>query len=596
MRKSKILAALAGTVALATALSSCGSSSPGASGGTASTFNAGLNSVVNASTHQGGTLRFGMASDWDSPDPGNTYYTFSWNFLRLYGRALLTYAQKPGGDGLKLVPDLATDTGTKSADGLTWTYTLRPGATYQDGTPITAQDVKYAVERSNWGQDTLTNGPNYFYQYIQDTTHYKGPYLDKNPKDGVSGIEVVGTDTIKFHLTQKFAEFPYMAALPDTVPVPAAKDTGAHYGTSLVASGQYEIQDYTPGKSMTLVPNPKFNPASDPDGLHKVTAAKITVQLNMNQDQLDQELMHGQIDADLGGTGVGTTAQAQILASPTLKANADDGYTGALTYLTFNFQVAPFDNVDCRKAVEYAIDKTAVQSALGGSIGGGDIATTVLPPNVTGYAQANAYETAGNQGDVVQAKTELATCRAAEPNAFTGDGFTADISARVERPKEINSALAIAASLKQVGINAQVVKFTGAKYFSDFAGNASYAKTNKIGMSMMKWLFDWPDGYGDLDQIVTPAGIHAGGGSVNIGNYSDPAVNSLFTRALATEDDTARANLWTDVDRAVMGDAAVVPLIYNKALNYHPANVTNWFFDSPFGQPDFAVLGTTATS
>ena len=93
-------------------------------------------------------------------------------------------------------------------------------------------------------------------------------------------------------------------------------------------------------------------------------------------------MLHGQLDVDLDGTGVGTTAQSQILANPTLKAQADDGYTNALTYMTINTTIKPFDNQSCRQAVEYAVDKTTVQSAQGGALGGGDIASTLLTETV----------------------------------------------------------------------------------------------------------------------------------------------------------------------------------------------------------------------
>ncbi len=597
MRKSRLFATAAGTVALATVAAACSSSS-GSSGNTStSSFNAGLSSVVNPSSHQGGTLRFAQSQDWDSPDTGNTYYAYSWDFLRLYSRSLLTYAQKPGAAGLQLVPDLATDLGTVSPDGLTWTFHIRQGVKFQDGSTVTSQDVKYAVERSNWGQDTLVNGPAYFMQYVQDNTKYAGPYKDKNPNDGVSGIITPDNNTIEFKLTQKFADFPYLAALPSTAPVPRAKDTGANYATSYQSTGQYEIQNYTPGKGMTLVPNPAFDASTDPNGIHKVTASKITVQVNVNQDQIDQGLLHGTYDVDLSGVGVGNTAQAQILASPALKAQADNGYTGALTYMTMNTQVQPFDNVDCRKAVEYAIDKTAVQAALGGSIGGGDIASTVMPPNLTGYQASNIYATPGNQGDVNQAKAELAKCRAAEPTVFDANGgFSANILARAERPKEVNAAIAIQNSLKAVGINVTIQKYTGGKYFSDFAGNQNYAKSNKIGLSMMKWGADWPDGFGFMDQIITKDGIHSGGGSSNLGNYDSPVVDGFFAQALATTDPTARAGLWTQIDKQVMSDAAIVPLIYNKALIFHPKTVTNWYIQNSFGEPDFSVMGTTNNS
>ena len=597
MRKTKLITAAAGAVAMATVVSACGSSSSSGTNTSTSSFNAGLTSIVNASSHQGGTLRMAQTSDWDSMDSGNTYYAYSWDFIRLYGRSLVTWKQAPGNAGLQLVPDLATDTGTVSADGLTWTYHLRSGATYQDGTAIKASDVKYAVERSNYGQDTLINGPNYFQQALQDNTHYKGPYLDKNTADGVSGIVADdATGTISFHLTQKLADFPQLAALPSTIPVPQSKDTGANYYKNILSSGQYEISSYVPGKSATLIPNPNFKSSTDPEGIHKVTADKIIVQLNVSQDQIDQELLHGQLDVDLDGTGVGTTAQSQILANPALKAQADDGYTNALTYMTINTTIKPFDNLNCRQAIEYAVDKTTVQSAEGGAIGGGDISSTLLTPDMAGYQQSNLYPTPGNQGDPATAKSKLQACQAAEPNAFNADGsLNVNLSARTTKPKEINAAVAIQAALKLANINVNIDKYPGSTYFSEFAGNSNFVKSNKIALSMMKWGADWPDAYGDLDQVVTSAGIHSGGGSTNLGEYSSPVIDGLFTQYLATTDAAARDKLGTSIDQQAMKDAAVVPLIYNKALNFHPSNVTNWYLQSSFGEPDFSVLGVTGS-
>jgi peptide/nickel transport system substrate-binding protein len=601
MRKSKFIAAAAGAVALATAASACSSSSSalggslsaGKNGGSA--FNAGLTSVVNASTHQGGTLRMALVSDWDSLDPGNTYYSFSWADMRWYGRSLLTWKQAPGAAGLRLVPDLATDLGHVSPDGLTWTFSLRPGATYQDGSLIKASDVKYAVERSNWGQDTLTNGPAYFKQVVQDSSNYKGPYLDKNKADGVSGI--VADDaagTLTFHLTRKFADFPEIAALPSTVPVPADKDTGADYYKNIVSSGQYQISSYVPGHKATFEPNPNFKPETDPEGIHKVGASMIVVNLNVAQDQIDQELLHGQLDVDLDGTGVGVTAQSQILANPALKTQADDGYTSQLSYMTINNTIKPFDNLNCRQAVEYGVDKTTVQSAFGGAIGGGDIASTLLTPNMAGYAQSNVYPTPGNQGDPNKAQSLLQECKTAEPGAFNKDGtLDVNLSARGDRPKEVNAAVAIQEALKQAGFNVTIDKFPTSKYFGSFAGNGDFVKTNKIALSMMKWGADWGDAYGDLDQIITADGIHSGGGSSNLGEYDSQKVDTLFNEYLAQTDVTARDNLGTEIDKQAMADAAVVPLVYVKALSFHPADVTNWYEQPAIGVPDFSVLGVT---
>src|SRR5712691_7066883 len=133
-RRTTGLAALGATAALV--LAACGSSGGGGASSTAK-YGAAITSVVNPSTHKGGTLTFGLSSTPDSTDPGNTYYAFMWNFTRLYTMPLMTYKSCPGQCGLQVVPDLATAPGTVSANGLTWTYHIQPDVKFEDGTTVT---------------------------------------------------------------------------------------------------------------------------------------------------------------------------------------------------------------------------------------------------------------------------------------------------------------------------------------------------------------------------------------------------------------------------------------------------------------------------
>ncbi len=80
------------------------------------------------------------------------------------------------------------------------------------------------------------------------------------------------------------------------------------------------------------------------------------------------------------GTGVAAAAQAQILANPTLKANADNPFTGFARFAYLNTKVAPMNNLACRQAVEYAANKTTMQTAWGGPVAGGAIGSTLMPP------------------------------------------------------------------------------------------------------------------------------------------------------------------------------------------------------------------------
>jgi peptide/nickel transport system substrate-binding protein len=395
MRRSA-LAAVAAIGSASLLLSACSKADDnGGDGNKSAGANAATKGVVNASTQKGGTVTYEYSDVPDSFDPGNTYYAYMYNLSRLYARPLMTFKPGPGEEGNTLVPDLAEKAGEPSDGGKTWTYKIRSGLKYQDGTPITSKDVKYAVERSNFARDVLSLGPNYFQQFMEGGKAYKGPYKDKSA-EGLKSIQTPDDTTIVFKLNRPFQEFDYLVATPQTAPVPQAKDTGIDYVKSIVSSGSYKFQSYDEGKQAVLVKNENWDAKTDP--LRKQYPDKIVVKLKVNAETIDQDVQAG--DAiDLGGTGVQAATQAKVVNDAKLKANTDNTYGGRLVYMAINNQVAPFDKVECRKAVEYAIDKVSVQTAEGGPIRG-DIATTVLPPDITGYAKADVYATTGNNSPV----------------------------------------------------------------------------------------------------------------------------------------------------------------------------------------------------
>src|SRR6266581_3207937 len=177
-RRSTYAATAAGAIAalLISACSSSGSSSGGTPSNTAGTsgYNAGLSKVVNPSSAKGGTLTMALSAAPDSFDGGNTYYAWVLDFNNLYQMPLFMYQACPGTCSAKLVPNLAADMGTTSDNGLTWTFHIKPNVKYEDGTVVTAQDVKYAIERT-YDRSVMANGPTY-YQVILTDPKYPGPY------------------------------------------------------------------------------------------------------------------------------------------------------------------------------------------------------------------------------------------------------------------------------------------------------------------------------------------------------------------------------------------------------------------------------------
>jgi peptide/nickel transport system substrate-binding protein len=581
MRRSA-LAAVAAIGSASLLLSACSKAddNDGGDGSKSAGANAATKGVVNASTQKGGTVTYEYSDVPDSFDPGNTYYAYMYNLSRLYARPLMTFQPGPGEEGNKLVPDLAASAGQPSDGGKTWTYKIRSGLKFQDGTPITSKDVKYAVERSNFARDVLSLGPNYFQQFLVGGKAYKGPYKDKSA-EGLKSIETPDDTTIVFKLDRPFQEFDYLVATPQTAPVPQAKDTGVDYVKNIVSSGSYKFQSYKEGQEAVLVRNENWDPKTDP--LRKQYPDKIVVKLKVNAETIDQDVQAG--DAiDLGGTGVQAATQAKVVNDSKLKANTDNTYGGRLVYMAINTQVAPFDKVECRKAVEYAIDKVSVQTAEGGPIRG-DIATTVLPPDIIGYQKADVYATDGNKGDVAKAKEQLKACGKST--------ISTNLSARSDRPQEIDAATAIIASLKKVGINASLKQYPSGKYFTDYAGVPTFDKKQNIGLHMMQWGADWNSGYGFLQQILNGGAIGTSG-NTNLSYLNDKQINEMLEKAIATEDDSARNALYAQIDKRAMDLGALVPLTYFKVLLYRPAGFTNLVSTAAFsGQYDYLNIGTT---
>jgi peptide/nickel transport system substrate-binding protein len=588
MRNTKIMA-VAAAAALSLGLSACAgnsskSGSSSSSGGSSqkAEANAAIGKVYKPSDTKGGTLRFGMPGDWDSVDPGDTYYGLSWNFLRNYARTLVVFKAAPGKEGTTLVPDLATSLGKASDGNKTWTYTLRDGLKYEDGTPITSKDIKYAVARQ-LDKNTFPNGPTYFNDFLANVPKGYSVYKDKNLAD-LKAIDTPDDKTIVFHLNKGFAGFDYFAQLPATAPVPVAKDTGTKYREHVVASGPYMFSVYQFGKRYELTRNPNYDPKTDPDSGRKALPDKLTVELGLNAQDVDNRLQAGDLDVDINGTGVQAATQGKILGNPDLKAHSDNPAFARTWFTVLNSDVAPLNNVDCRKAVLLAYDKTGYQRAYGGNTGG-DIATSLMPPVVPGHQDFDLYTfKAKPQGDPDAAKAELTKC--GQPN-----GFETNISYRAERPKEKATAESLQQALAKVGIKLTIKPYPTSDYFKLYAGKPDYAKANKLGLMVYGWGADWPDGFGFLSQIVDSRVIRPAG-NTNLG-IKIPAVDALIDQALAENDLSKREAIWGQVDKTVMENAAVIPGVWAKSLLFRPDTVTNVFVNDGFGQYDYAAMGTS---
>jgi peptide/nickel transport system substrate-binding protein len=582
MKTTRVTAIAAG-LALAVGVSACGGGGSDDGNGSTSTpaFNAGVNQVFNPSDTKGGTLKMANDADWDSLDPGDTYYGYSWNFSRNYVRSLVTFKSAPGEKSNELVPDLAESLGEPSSDAKTWTYKLRKGIKYEDGTPVTSKDVKYAVARS-LDKDVLVNGPTYFADFL-DLKGYAGPYKDGDKTmANFTAVETPDDQTIVFHLVKPFSGFDFLAMLPATAPVPADKDTGVKYKEHVMSTGPYMFDTNELGKQFTLKRNPNYDPKTDPDTGRKALPDTIEVALNVNQTDIDNRLQSGDLDVAVSGLGVQAQTRAKILNNPELKKFADSAYQARTWFTSFSNDVAPFDNIHCRKAVIYAVDHTGYQRANGGP-SGGDIATNMMPPLIPGAEKFDTYNFKGKpQGDIEKAKQELKEC--GKP-----DGFSTNISYRAERDQEKQTAQALQESLSKVGITTELKAYPQGDYGKLYAGNVDFVKQNNLGMRVYGWGADWNDGFGFLSQIVDSRAIRPAG-NTNF-NVNDPKIDEKLDEALAELDEGKREKLWVEIDKMVMEGAYYLPGTWAKQLLYRPERLTNVFISDAYNMYDYTTIG-----
>jgi peptide/nickel transport system substrate-binding protein len=595
-RHRMVSAAIGVAAAAAMVISGCSSSSSSSSGGSASSsggassssggassttasYNAAYDKVVNPSTKTGGTLNLLTANDCDSWDPQRTYYGWCWNMQRLFTRSLIGY-QSLNGTQFKLAPDLATSMGTHNANFTQWTYTLKSGIKFSDGTPVTPKDVKYGVERL-FATDVINGGPSsYFIQGIAHPKSYAGPY-----KSGDLSTITTTATTITFNLSGPNADFNYLMAMSASAPVPYKTEggpgfTGATYTKHPMATGPFMIKSYTPNKSIVFVRNPYWSQSTDTIRHPLVNQVDLTV--DTDPVDIDKKLQAGTADANASDT-VQAEFQAQILTQPSLKSNADDPVTPFTRYVAVMPSVIP--NADCRKAIFYAWDKAGYIRAYGGAVAGVP-AGGMAPPGISGYsADFNPYPSgADNTGDVAKAKQELAAC--GKPNGFSTKmaygtpGSHAAAAFAVEQ-----------AALAKVGIHVTAAPQDSSSYYSTWIGSPQNIKNQGIGIANAGWGADFPTGVGFFQSITNGNAILPTGNS-NYASLNDPTVNKVLDEApagKATEAD------WESLNSAIAQSATYLPILFGKDLYYRNPRMTNVTCDTAlaFGIYDFVNVGVS---
>jgi len=400
------------------------------------------------------------------------------------------------------------------------------------------------------------------------------PYAD------IASIETPDAKTIIFHLSKPEGDFPLLATATQFAPVPKAKDTGADYEKHPVSSGPYMVAGYEKKKSLQLVRNPHWSAASDT--LRYACPDKIDVTSGLEAAVINQRIATGtgqDANAVTTDAQVGPDQLAQLNSNPQLAKRVSKGEFPATYYLAFDTKIKPFDDIRVREAISYAVNRTTVVNAAGGTAVAG-ASTTFLPPQKALGYQPYDYFPAGPTGDPAKAK-ELLT-QAGYANGLTITLFHEADDAENLGPKV---ATALQDALKAAGITVNLKPVDDSTY-RDVTGKPS----TEPGISLQYWGADWPSGAPFLIPVFDGRQIIDSGGNFNLAQLNDPAVNAEIDAFNQITDPAAAQARWGALDAKLGQQALTVPLMHEKDVYLVGKNVKNAVPDGWRGQYDLARI------
>ena len=568
----------------ALALTACGGS--GDKEGTSPTSSGG----GSAQGQKGGTLTFfDLNEQFSHLDPQRNYtgedLAFSSGYLT---RTLTAFKLSTNGEQANtVVPDLATDTGKSSDGAKTWSFTLRDGVKWEDGSDVTCADIKYGVSRT-FAQTVITDGPTYAISLLDipkdadGNSTYKGPYeTSKNDTAAFDKAVVCSPDgkTITFHLNQPAGDFNNTVTLTAFAAVPKAKDTGEKYDDKIVSNGPYKISEYTKGQQLVLDRNPNWS--ADTDSYRPALPDKIVVKFGVTQQTGDQRLQAdaGEDQAAISRDQLATSSLTTVFNDPRFADRRVNEFDPYVRYIAINSKKVP--NVKHRQALMAALDRAQLRTIAGGSYAG-DLADGVIKPNLPAdYAPSGVWDTLlgakiPDNGDPALAKKLIAESGQPMP------AITYDYN---QTPDNDKGAAAVQSSLARAGIKVTLNPIEQGKYYPTVQDPK---KENELALG--GWGPDWPNASTIIPQLFTPNG----GFKLSLAN--DKAFNADVAKAKAETDRAKQGEMWKELNKKAMANAWVIPTRFGREQRLAGSKVASGSGDgkvyiwSPYGSWSYADL------
>jgi peptide/nickel transport system substrate-binding protein len=521
---------------------------------------------------QGGTVTVLASVVPFTFDPTRAYYTDSTAIMSLVTRALTQYVYDPETNDMILAPDMATDLGTPNEDNTEWTFTLRDGLKYEDGTDVKAEDVAYAISRS-FAIEELPDGPTYQLQFFQDGDTYKGPYKDKSP---YKGVEVNGND-ITIKMSTPFPEMDYYASFPVFTGIPQAKDTKEEYGNHPLATGPYMFEDYKPGSSLTLVKNPNWDPATDPGRIQAVD--KWVFKFGEDTAKIENTILTDTGDAQ-------TTMSYDNVTPPTYKkitADAPDRLVVGTSPCTFMWymDMTKITDIKVRQAIGYAYPYVDAWKAAGEIVGLTRVpSTSILPPGTAGRVEYDVLGIKGQNTDPEKAKALLE-----EANAT---GFEIKFLYATDDPLSVAGKDQIVKGLEAGGFTATPIASTAEKIREERSNYDSPINVRSSG-----WCSDWPSG-GSWFPAQWDGALVGLEGMPNPANFKEADADAKQKEILGMPADEVPA-AWGEFDKFI--EETYYPAVttgYSGTAIIRGSKIGGMYNDSVRGMPTLADMYITS--
>ena len=618
----------AAVVALAALAAGCGSKKSSSGSTTTTTTPSSSGGVVGSGSFssgapaKGGTYTVGWEQSFgftNNFDPTGEYLGNAWGlYSNLMLRSLVGYKHQPGAAGNITIGDLATTAPVPTNNGLTYTYRLRKGVKF--GPPVnravTSKDVAYAMNRLANPKD----GGQYSFYY---TVISGWNAVANGTAKTVSGIETPNDSTIIFHLTKPAGDFNLRMSMPATAPIPEEvgkcfEGKPGDYGRDVISSGPYMLQgadkvsiascsalkpmsgyDGANGNHIILVRNPNYDQSTDQFRKNYIDTFKFVV--NSNADDIFAKVQSGAYQDEVSSPAPKTIRL--YATNPALKPRMIPNVGDRTNYFTMNLTQPPFDDVHVRKAMNWIMDKSALQKAWGGPIPG-SIAGHIVPPVLynNGLAEYDPYATPDNAGDLAKAQAEMKQSKydPGKTGKCTASACKGTLMIADTRGVDTRMIPIIQEDAAKIGIKFTVRSINGAYTTIQtpsknvpFSERPSWGKDYADPYTFFAELFDSgaiiKSGNTNYSLVgLTPEIAKTVGATGNIDNV--PSVDSAIAvcSAKLAQD---RTNCWEGIDRRLMTKVVPwVPYLWPNNVFIIGPNVTNWNYDQFTDGPAYSLV------